>query len=203
MQLGEDRSSFGWSLLFFRHYTILCWCFQTVGLEKTPGSPLDCTENQPVNPNRNQPWIFIGRTDAEAPLFWPPFSKSRLIGKEGGWQRIRWLDSITDSMDTNLSKLQEIVEDRGAWRTTVHGVTESDTTVQLATEQQFWVGYQQISGITIALPAKRDSWKGNLFPNVSLDQKPQSLFQSRELIRWLKEKSRSSNLNLDWMDLLN
>ena len=64
-------------------------------------------------------------------------------------------------MDMNLSKLQEKVEHRGAWCITVHGVTESDTTVQLATEQQFWVGYQQISEITIALPTKPDSWKGN------------------------------------------
>ena len=61
------------------------------------------------------------------------------LEKKGGRQRIRWLDSITDSMDMNLSKLQEIVEDRGAWYIRVDGVTESDTTVQLATEQ-FWVG---------------------------------------------------------------
>ena len=56
--------------------------------------------------------------------------KTLMLGKiEGkrrrGWQRMRWLDSITDSMDMNLSKLQEIVEDRRVWHVTVHGVTKS------------------------------------------------------------------------------
>ena len=52
----------------------------------------------------------------------------RFEGKvEAGWQRVMWLDSITDSMDMNLSKLQEIVEDRGFWHATVHGVTKSQT----------------------------------------------------------------------------
>ena len=58
--------------------------------------------------------------------------KTLMLGKvEGkrrrGQQRIRWLDNITDSMDMNLSKLQDIVEDRGAWNATVHGVTKSQT----------------------------------------------------------------------------
>ena len=58
------------------------WCFWTVVLEKTLESPLDCKEIQPVNPKGNQPWIFIGRTDAEAPMFWPPDAKSWLTGKD-------------------------------------------------------------------------------------------------------------------------
>ena len=81
-------------------------------LEKTLESPLDTKEIKPVNPKGNQPWIFVGRTDAEAeaPILWPPDAKSQLIGKdldagklEGrrrrGWQRMRWLDGIADSME--------------------------------------------------------------------------------------------------------
>ena len=60
------------------------WCFWTVVLVKTLESPLDCKEIKPVNPKGNQPWIFIGRTEAEAeaPILWPPDTKSWLIGKD-------------------------------------------------------------------------------------------------------------------------
>ena len=60
------------------------WCFWTVVLEKTLESPLDCKEIQPVNPKGNQPWIFIGRTDAkaEAPILWPPDAKNWFTGKD-------------------------------------------------------------------------------------------------------------------------
>ena len=56
------------------------WCFWTVVLEKTLESPLDCKEIKPVNSKGNQPWIFTRRTDAEAPILWPPYVKSRLFG---------------------------------------------------------------------------------------------------------------------------
>ena len=60
------------------------WCFRIVVLEKTLESPLDSKDIKPVNPKGNQPWIVIGRTDAEAeaPILWPPDGKSRLIGKD-------------------------------------------------------------------------------------------------------------------------
>ena len=60
------------------------WCFQIVVLEKILESILDCKETKLVNPKGNQPWIFTGRTDAEAeaPILWPPDAKSWLTGKD-------------------------------------------------------------------------------------------------------------------------
>ena len=58
------------------------WCLRIVVLEKTLESPLDGKEIKPVNPKEYQSWIFIGRTDAEAPIFWPPDVKNQLTGKD-------------------------------------------------------------------------------------------------------------------------
>ena len=70
------------------------WCFWTVVLEKTLESPLDCKEIQPIHPKRNQSWIFIGRTDAEAPILWPFDVKNWLIGKDPDavkdWGQEKW-----------------------------------------------------------------------------------------------------------------
>ena len=112
----------------------------TVVLKKTQESPLNSKEIKPVNLEGNQPWIFIGRTDAEAeaPILWPPDGKSRLTGKDSdagkdwrhekkwstGWDG--WMASPTQW--TWVRANCEMVKDREVWHAAVHGVTESDMT---------------------------------------------------------------------------
>ena len=110
------------------------WCWRKLL------SFLDSEEIKPVSPKGNQPWIFIGRTDIklEAPVLWPPESKSQLQGKDSmlrktegrrrrEWQRMKWLDGITDSMDMSLSKLRVLETHRRTWHAVVHGVARSQT----------------------------------------------------------------------------
>ena len=136
-----------WELDYKESWAPKNWCFWTVVLEKTLESPLDCKEIKPVNPKGNQPWIFIGRTDAEAetPIFWPPEVKSWLIWKDPdagkdwrpeekgmtedemvGWHH--WLNEHEFGLTPGVGDGQEF------WSAAVYGVAKSWTRLSDWTE---------------------------------------------------------------------
>ena len=125
-----------WELDYKESWALKTWYFWTVVLEKTLESPLDWKAIQPFHPKGDQSWIFIGRIGAEdkAPIPWSPDAMSWLIWKDPDAEKALKqkekgatedkIDSITDLMDMNLSKLWQMVEDRGVWCAAVHGCKE-------------------------------------------------------------------------------
>ena len=136
-----------WEVNYKESWVPMNGCFWSVVLEKTLESPLDCKEIKPVNPKGNQPWMFIGKTDAEAEAPYPGHlmqrtdssEKTPMLGKidgrrRRGWQRMRWLDDITDSMDMSLRKLRKLVMHRKDQCAAFHRVAKSQTRVSGWTE---------------------------------------------------------------------
>ena len=129
-----------WELDHKEDWVVKNWCFLTVVLEKTLESPLDCEEIQPVYPKENQPWIFIGKTDAEAEasILWPPDGKSWFIGNdwnaEKDWRQEE-KGTTQDDMagwhhQLNGHEFEQALgndEGQGIWCSAVHGVTKSQT----------------------------------------------------------------------------
>ena len=109
------------------------WCLWTVVPEKTLESPLDCKEIKPLNPKGNKPWIVTGRTDAEAPIIWPPDVKTQLTGKDPdagkdwGQEEKGMAEDEVVGWHHQLNEFEQTLGDSGGWSKLVcfHGLTKS------------------------------------------------------------------------------
>ena len=167
---GPSSQSYGfssshvwiWGLDYKQSWALKNWCFWTVVLEKTLGSPLDCKEMKPVNPKGNQPWVFTGRTDSEdeAPILWPPnaysLEKTLMLGKTEG--RRRRGDRELDCWEASSIQWTWVWASSGSWwwigkpgvlqSTGSQSQTQLSNWTELMAPYLYWLGQKTRSGFS-------------------------------------------------------